>query len=66
MIKDIGYGNGKIGPFKADSPLEKKQFSDLNLSLLNTDRNYYEFYKSYDSNYQDNFFSLNLRISIRI
>ncbi|MCR6642444.1 MAG: DUF4249 domain-containing protein [Sporocytophaga sp.] len=57
VIKDIGYGNGKMGPIKADTPLEKRQFSDLNLSLLNTDRNYYEFCKSYDSNYQDNFFS---------
>ncbi len=57
VIKDIGYVNGKVGPIKADTPLEKKQFSDISLSLLNTDRNYYEFYKSYDSNYQDNFFS---------
>jgi hypothetical protein len=57
VIKDIGYVNGIIGPIKADTPLENKQFNDISLSLLNTDRNYYEFYKSYDSNYQDNFFS---------
>ncbi|GAL86044.1 hypothetical protein MYP_3273 [Sporocytophaga myxococcoides] len=58
-IKDIGYENGKIGPFKTDTPLENmnRRLSDIGLTLLNTDRNYYEFYKSYDSNYQENFFS---------
>ncbi|WP_081670829.1 DUF4249 domain-containing protein [Sporocytophaga myxococcoides] len=59
VIKDIGFANGKLGPFKADTPLEsmKKRFSNIGLSLLNIDRNYYEFYKSYDSNYQDDPFS---------
>ncbi|MBO9703267.1 MAG: DUF4249 domain-containing protein [Sporocytophaga sp.] len=57
VIKDIGYANGKFGPFKADTPLQSKRFNDIRLSLLNTDRNYYEFYRSYDSNYQDDPFS---------
>lgn len=59
VIKDVGYENGKFGPFKAEMPLQEwnNQIRDVYLCLLNTDRNYYEFYKGYDSAIQEDPFA---------
>jgi len=59
VFKDLGYENGNIGPFKAEMALQdmNNQSRDVSLSLLNTDRNYYEFYKSYEMAVQEDPFS---------